>query len=123
VLDADTGALVTDDRNLARDPDPFGGNILVEGSAEVIFPIPFVKDQRSMQAAFFVDVGNVFDSNCGVSQINCFDIDASHLNVSAGIGLTWITGFGPLTFSLAKPLEENVDDETEIFQFSLGNSF
>jgi outer membrane protein insertion porin family len=122
LVDPDTGALLVTPLT-GGDPDPFGGNILVEGSAEIIFPIPFVKDQRSMQAAFFVDVGNVFDSNCGVSQINCFDIDASHLNVSAGIGLTWITGFGPLTFSLAKPLEENVDDETEIFQFSLGNSF
>ncbi|WP_226702553.1 outer membrane protein assembly factor BamA [Microbulbifer elongatus] len=107
----------------SREPQPFGGNILVEGSAEVIFPIPFVKDQRSMQSAFFIDAGNVFSTNCGVSQLNCYDIDAKYLNVSAGIGLTWITGFGPLTFSLSKALEENDDDEVEVFQFSLGNSF
>ena len=107
----------------SRRPDPFGGNILVEGSAEVIFPIPFVKDQRSMQSAFFVDAGNVFSSSCGISQLNCYDVDVEHLNVSAGVGLTWITGFGPLTFSLAKALRENEDDDVEVFQFSLGNSF
>ena len=123
VLDVDTGELEANPLTANRRNDPFGGNILVEGSAEVIFPIPFVKDQRSMQSAFFIDAGNVFDTSCGISQINCYDIDASHINVSAGIGLTWITGFGPLTFSLAKALRENEDDEIEVFQFSLGNSF
>ncbi|MCK7595681.1 outer membrane protein assembly factor BamA [Microbulbifer sp. CAU 1566] len=121
VLDPDTGELVT--QSTGRRPQPFGGNILVEGSAEVIFPIPFVKDQRSMQSAFFVDAGNVFSTSCGVSQLNCYDIDARYINVSAGIGLTWITGFGPLTFSLSKALEQNEDDDVEVFQFSLGNSF
>ncbi|WP_299591953.1 outer membrane protein assembly factor BamA [uncultured Microbulbifer sp.] len=121
VLNDSTGELET--ISSGRRPDPFGGNILVEGSAEVIFPIPFVKDQRSMQSAFFIDAGNVFSTSCGVSQLNCYDIDAKHINVSAGIGLTWITGFGPLTFSLSKALEENEDDEIEVFQFSLGNSF
>ncbi|WP_444886824.1 outer membrane protein assembly factor BamA [Microbulbifer sp. JMSA008] len=105
------------------DADPFGGNILVEGSAEVIFPLPFIKDQRSLQSAFFVDAGNVFDTSCDETQINCYDVDFGKMNVSAGIGLTWVTGFGPLTFSLAKALKENEDDETEVFQFTLGNSF
>ncbi|WP_078084819.1 outer membrane protein assembly factor BamA [Microbulbifer mangrovi] len=121
LLNTATGELAT--QSTGRRPDPFGGNILVEGSAEVIFPIPFVKDQRSMQSAFFIDAGNVFSSNCGVTQLNCYDIDAKYLNVSAGVGLTWITGFGPLTFSLSKALEQNEDDEIEVFQFSLGNSF
>ncbi|TLM76230.1 outer membrane protein assembly factor BamA [Microbulbifer harenosus] len=121
VLDPETGELVT--TSPTRNPQPFGGNILVEGSAEVIFPIPFVKDQRSMQSAFFIDAGNVFETNCGATQLNCYDIDVDYLNVSAGIGLTWITGFGPLTFSLAKALRENEDDDVEVFQFSLGNSF
>ncbi|WP_444923079.1 outer membrane protein assembly factor BamA [Microbulbifer sp. DLAB2-AF] len=114
------GDLVT---TLPGEADPFGGNILVEGSAEVIFPLPFIKDQRSLQSAFFVDAGNVFDTSCDETQINCYDVDFGKMNVSAGIGLTWVTGFGPLTFSLAKALKENEDDETEVFQFTLGNSF
>ncbi|MCA0900636.1 outer membrane protein assembly factor BamA [Microbulbifer agarilyticus] len=121
LLDQNTGELIT--TSTGRNPQPFGGNILVEGSAEVIFPIPFVKDQRSMQSAFFIDAGNVFSNSCGVTQLNCYDIAVENLNVSAGVGLTWITGFGPLTFSLSKALEENEDDDVEVFQFSLGNSF
>lgn len=109
------------------DDDAIGGNIIVDGSAEMLFPVPFVKDQSSMQAALFLDVGNVFSTNCsrvyGQAQVNCGDIDFGDLRYSVGVGLTWITGFGPLTFSLGKALNASSDDETEVFQFSMGQSF
>ena len=105
------------------DPDPFGGNVVVEGSAEVLFPLPFVKDQRSVRSAFFIDVGNVFSTHCGAQQANCFKPAADELRYSFGAGFTWITGFGPLTFSYAVPLNDGEFDETEGFQFSLGRSF
>lgn len=101
----------------------FGGNVLIEGGAEVLFPLPFIKDQRSVQTVFFVDAGNVFDTDCGSSQINCYDVDLKRLSSSVGFGLTWISGFGPMTFSIAKPLHENEFDRTEVFQFSLGQTF
>ncbi len=105
------------------DDDPFGGDVLIEGSAEIIFPLPFVKDQRSMQSAFFIDAGNAFSRNCSDTQINCFEPDLDELRYSVGVGLTWITGFGPLTFSLAKALNDSAEDDTEVFQFSLGQGF
>ncbi len=105
------------------DPDPFGGNAKIEASVELLFPLPFIKDQRSLRSAFFVDAGNVFNTECGVTQVNCFDVDFGELRYSVGFGLTWISGFGPLTFSLAKALNDAPEDETEIFQFSLGRSF
>lgn len=105
------------------DDDPFGGNILIEGSAEIIFPMPFIKDQRSLQSAFFIDAGNVFSDSCGETQKNCYEPDLAKLSVAAGVGVTWITGFGPLTFSVAKALKENEYDDTEFFQFSLGTAF
>lgn len=105
------------------DPDPIGGNVQIEFGAEVIFPLPFIKDQRSVQSAFFVDVGNIFNTKCGDTQINCFKPDAEELRYSVGVGATWLSGFGPITFSFAKPLNSNEFDETEVFQFSLGNTF
>jgi outer membrane protein insertion porin family len=105
------------------DDDPFGGNVLIEGSAEILFPLPFIKDQRSIQSSFFIDAGNVFDTDCGDNQKNCFDVGLGEISMSMGIGVTWITGFGPLTFSLAKALKEQDEDETEVFQFSLGTAF
>ncbi len=120
--------------------DPFGGNTLVEASAELIFPLPFLKDQRSVQASFFFDAGNVFDTECGGNrtvtdpldpdnildvppQINCYSPDAGELRYSVGVGATWLSGFGPITFSISMPLNGNELDEKEVFQFSLGNTF
>ncbi len=105
------------------DADPFGGNILVEAGAEIIFPLPFLEDQRSVQAAYFVDAGNVFDSDCGDSQVNCFEPDFGELRYSTGVGVTWLSGFGPITVSLGKALNASDEDEEEFFQFSLGQTF
>ncbi len=105
------------------DNDPFGGNLLVQASAELLVPLPFIKDQRSLRSAFFIDAGNVFSTNCRKDQVACFDFDADQLRYSAGFGLTWITGFGPLSFSVAKAINEDTFDEREFFQFSLGQYF
>jgi outer membrane protein insertion porin family len=105
------------------DDDPFGGNVLIEGSAELLFPLPFVKDQSQLRTGFFLDVGNVYDTDCSPTQKNCFDVDFSELRYSVGVGLTWITGFGPMSFSLAKPLKVDEYDQEEIFQFTLGRGF
>lgn len=124
VIDPATGLLVVDSASsFSRDPDPFGGNVLVEGSMELLFPLPFVKDQRSVRSGLFFDAGNVFSTQCGATQVNCSTPDLSGLRLSAGVGVTWITGFGPLTFSLGRALNPEKIDETEIFQFSLGRSF
>ncbi|MEM8560842.1 MAG: outer membrane protein assembly factor BamA [Pseudomonadota bacterium] len=115
------------DRLLVEPPrnngDPFGGDILMVGSAEIIFPLPFIKDQNNVRTAFFFDAGNVFSTNCGATQLNCHNVDFNELRYSVGVGLTWITGFGPLTFSLAKPINEGEFDQDEAFQFTLGRGF
>ena len=106
-----------------NDNDPFGGNVLIEGGAELLFPLPFIKDQSQLRTAFFLDAGNVFDTSCGPSQQSCNDVDFGELRYSVGVGLTWITGFGPMSFSLAKPINSGDFDEEEVFQFTLGRGF
>ncbi len=124
VLDPATGQLVVDTASsLGDEADPFGGNVLMEGSIELLFPLPFVKDQRSVRSGLFLDAGNVFSTSCSSTQINCSSPSVDELRYSAGFGVTWITGFGPLTFSLGRALNDEKIDETEIFQFSLGRTF
>ncbi len=102
----------------------FGGNVIVEGGAEILFPLPFIKDQRSLQSTLFLDAGNVFDTHCGKQQDNCYGVSGDQIKASFGLGLTWISSFGPMTFSLAKPIsKENEFDRREVFQFSLGQTF
>ena len=123
LMDPETGKLQTQQVFLGRRADPFGGNVLVEASAEILFPMPFVKDRRSIRSALFLDAGNVFNTNCRANQINCFGVDAGELRYSVGIGVTWLSGFGPLTFAIAKPLNASETDRREVFQFTLGRGF
>lgn len=104
--------------------DPFGGDVMITGGAEFIFPVPFVKDKSSWRTLFFIDGGNVFDSNCSSVSTNCEDgVKLDELRFSAGFGLSWLTPIGPLSIALSVPLNEKEDDETEVFQFALGQTF
>ncbi|MCY1334471.1 Outer membrane protein assembly factor BamA [compost metagenome] len=107
-----------------QDPEAFGGNILITGGAELLFPMPFVKDQSQLRTVLFWDVGNVFDSDCPLSTTQgCDGVKMSELASSVGVGLTWITALGPLSFSLGMPIKKPDNAETQVFQFSLGQTF
>jgi outer membrane protein insertion porin family len=99
-----------------EDDEPLGGNLLVSGGAEVIFPVPFMKKTlKSFRLSAFTDFGNVYDVNQ--------DFDAGLLRYSAGLSAIWISPFGAMSFSIAAPLKKEDGDETEAFQFSLGSTF
>jgi outer membrane protein insertion porin family len=111
-----------------------GGNILIEGSTELIFPFPFVEDRSSLRSVFFLDAGNVFTDKCYKpsdfeapnfnSHPFCNEgVDLSELRLSTGVGVTWVTAIGPLTFTYSFPLNDKDDDRTEGFEFSLGQVF
>jgi len=100
-----------------------GGNIKVEGSLQLIFRLPFIEDQRSLRSAFFFDFGNVFSDNCKDYQINCYKPSFDDLRYSYGVGVTWITGFGPMSFAIARPTNAGQYEETKEFQFTVGNVF
>ena len=102
---------------------PIGGNIKVEGSLQLIFKLPIIEDQRSIRSAFFLDFGNVFSDNCKAYQINCYKPSIEDLRYSYGVGVTWITGFGPLSLAISKPSNAGPQERTEEFQFTVGNVF
>ena len=104
-------------------PDPIGGNVLVVGRAEMLFPLPFLEDTRSVQSSLFMDAGNVFDTDCRVEQESCFSPRFQELRYSYGVALTWLSGFGPMSFALARTFNFDEDEEREFFQFSLGQTF
>ena len=103
--------------------DPIGGNFLIEGSLQLIFKLPMIEDQRSMRSTFFVDFGNVFSTDCQSYQINCYEASFDEMKYSVGVGVTWITGFGPMSFSFSQPFNDGIYDRTEEFQFTIGTVF
>lgn len=126
--------------------DPIGGNVLITGSAELLLPMPFLQDTNRVQLVAFADAGNVFDTDCSmsdavvgddgtvttpamVSQAYCYAPDLAELRYSLGFQLSWISGFGPLTFSIGRgynsgtPMTNVVPEGTKFFEFSLGRTF
>jgi len=102
----------------ANDDDPIGGDLKLVGSAELIFPVPFVKDANAWRFSTFIDGGNVFGSGSNDEE---FSVD--NIRFSAGLGVTWLSPFGALSVSLAAPFNDQPDDETKTFQFNFGSGF
>ncbi len=103
--------------------DPYGGNLLIEAGAELIFPLPFIKDGRQFRPVLFVDAGNVFQTKCFDFSVNCFGLDLDEFRYAAGISMTWLAGLGPMTFSYALVFNDQPFDRKEAFQFELGRTF
>ncbi len=117
--------LAVNNININRRLDAFGGNILTTGSVELLFPMPFVTDRNRVRSVFFIDAGNVFSSSCTSRQRlqnNCGNFDLGEIRYSAGISVTYLSPFGPLTFYVAKPFSKDGDD-TKTFDFTIGAGF
>ena len=111
---------------LDDDYDSFGGNILAVASLELLFPLPFVPDRNRVRSSFFVDAGNVFSSSCTERQSllkNCSDFDIGELRYAAGLSVTYLSPFGPLTFYVAAPFGDKEGDDTKTFDFTVGTGF
>ena len=52
-----------------------------------------------------------------------FEPSVDELRYSIGVGITWMTGFGPMSFSLSQPFNDGIFDRTEEFQFTIGTTF
>ncbi len=76
--------------------DTLGGNILFESSIALIFPMPFVKDHTRIQPSIFFDAGSTFNENSFVTKEAW-----QNVGYSVGLGVTWITPFAPITFSVS----------------------
>ena len=94
--------------------DPLGGSSRLLGNVELIFPAPFQRKNKTLRMSAFLDAGNVFDDNN--------PLDVGDLRYSVGVGTTWLSPFGVLTFSLARPLNDQADDRVQVFQFNFGSA-
>lgn len=94
---------------------PLGGNLRLVGNAELLFPVPLYKENKSVKLGSFFDVGNVY----GINE----DFDAGELRYSVGVSATWYSPLGALSFSVAQPLNKQANDDIQNFQFTLGTTF
>jgi len=95
-----------------------GANFLVNGSIGLILPYPFSRD--TVRTSTFIDAGNVFSRGTPPALRGSL---AGPMRYSAGISVEWRSPFGPLAFSVAKPLNKQPTDVEQIFQFAMSSQF
>lgn len=112
-----------------------GGNAIATATIEMIVPTPFLDEAytNSVRTSFFVDAGNVWDTEFDYDSYRFLPAeqfakledysDPSRIRASAGMSVQWLSPMGPMVFSLAWPIKEYEDDDTEIFSFNIGQTF
>ncbi len=111
----DNGSLGPKGIDSAGNDYSLGGTKRMLGNAELFFPIPGLKDSKQFRLSAFVDGGNVWGSGSSYS--------LGDLRYSTGVGISWISPFGPLKLVYAKPLNSKTGDTTQNLQFQLGSQF
>lgn len=93
-----------------------GGNKRLVGNLEVLFPMPGMRNDRTVRLSAFLDGGTVWGPD-GMRP------EQEGLRYSAGIAVTWISPMGPLKISVAQPLNNKPGDNLQRFQFQFGQQF
>jgi outer membrane protein insertion porin family len=108
--------------------NPLGGNLLVAGSLNFYFPVPFFKPSETYRMGVFVDGGNVYNTKTvtTASDSTAFPRypNFSNLRYSVGVSVEWqIPMLGLVGLSLAEDLNAKPGDDTRIFNFTIGQTF
>ena len=117
--------------------NPYGGNLRITSQNELLIPMP-VKWAQTARASLFYDMGGVYQTGStikfygpdGVTP-NSYNLSSfSDIKRSVGVAVQWLAPLGLFRFSFGKALNAKSSngittwgDETEGFQFSVGNAF
>ena len=98
--------------------DALGGNAYFVASSELRFPVG-LPQEYGVLGRTFIDVGTlteIDDNDPGI-------VDSASIRAAVGVGLNWVSPFGPIQINVAVPLLKEDYDKDEIFQFDFGTRF
>jgi outer membrane protein insertion porin family len=98
---------------------PVGGNKQVILNAELELPI---FEKVGIRGVVFYDAGNAFGENEPLFQ-DKQDRLPFGLFQSVGFGFRWFSPIGPLRFEWGIPLNKRPEDQSILFEFTIGNFF
>ena len=103
--------------------DPIGGNMVVNGSAEVIFPNYI--SPNNLRTSWFVDGGNVYNTHYSTAPTGGdTNVHAGTIRYSTGLAVEWKAPVvGVFNLSIARPINEQSGDQMTFFQFNFGTQF
>ena len=82
----------------------------------------FVRDRHArLLGKAFVDTGSLWGNQA--SNFGASILDSQLMRVGTGIGIQWISPFGPIRVDYTFPVVQEVWDKTQNFRFSFGTRF
>ncbi|MCB9973140.1 MAG: outer membrane protein assembly factor BamA [Rhodospirillales bacterium] len=101
--------------------DALGGNFFYRGTAELSFPV-FLPDELGIKGHAFSDFGSLWNIDETSTISNNFQ-DNSSIRVSAGVGVSWRSPFGPIRVDFGVPILSEDYDQEQRFRFNFGTRF
>ena len=95
------------------DADPLGGGIRTVAGIEMYFPVFGLPEDNDKRLSLFMDSGQVFASSS--------DFDFGEIRMSVGAGFHWFSPVGPISLTMAQPLNDEAGDDVKRIQFTLGS--
>ena len=98
--------------------DALGGNVYAIGTAELRFPVG-LPQEYGILGRTFMDVGTL----TGIDDTDPGIADSGSIRAAVGVGLNWVSPFGPIQINIAYPLLKEDYDKDEIFALDFGTRF
>lgn len=98
--------------------DSLGGRFVWTQSTELRFPLP-VSPDLGLSGRFFVDMG----SDYGIKADHGPVVDFKQPRVGTGVGFSWASPFGLLSFDFGWAVAKQPFDQTQVFRFGFGTRF
>jgi outer membrane protein insertion porin family len=112
----------------ANTTDAVGGQYFYTGTGELSIPLGLPEEFNLIGKAF-VDVGSLWGPSTAYSNVFALYgvtpnvLDSQLMRVAAGVGVQWVSPFGPIRVDYAWPLVQEPWDKTQNIHFSFGTRF
>jgi len=98
--------------------DALGANQFYAGTVELTFPLGLPKE-FGLRGRVWTDAGSAF----GIDRTNSTVVDVRTIRVSAGVGVSWKSPFGPVRLDIGFPIKKEGFDKTRLINFNFGARF
>lgn len=119
--------------NVLNPYQTIGGDSMIAGGVDLIFPLFRGEAARTVRTSFFIDAATAWSTKFNSytkelrhdypKMFDGYNFNRPDFRVSYGVALDWKSPLGLLSFSLGFPLVSKSYDTTEKFSINIGTSF